>query len=217
MAQISPPLTTPIAVVDAALSASPDAHTRRTVLLVDGTANEVVEAWSWGYQRALPRAGFAVCTVELPGNALVGMFRSVQYVVCAIRFASRIAGQDVAVVGHSQGGTLLLWALAFWPDIRETVDEFVGLAPVVSGSLDANLGCATGSCAPLGWQLRRGSAFFAALGARVSPRLDYTVVYTQFDGDRASTAGRQSHPRGQQHRGAIDLPAAAGRTHAHAG
>ena len=41
---------------------------------------------------------------------------------------TRRAGERIAVMGHSQGGMSMRWALRFWPDTRAMVDDVIGMA-----------------------------------------------------------------------------------------
>ena len=68
----------------------------------------------------------------------------------AIRRIHRISGRRVAVMGHSQGGMSMRWALRFWPDTRAMVDDVIGFAGSNHGT-DSGGGCANG-CTPAGWQ-----------------------------------------------------------------
>lgn len=177
-----PSLRTPDEVLDAAVNCSADTRSRKTVLLVHGTGTTPRETWSWSYQRGLPAAGLAVCTVELPERAVIDMTRTVEYVVNAVRVARQLSGRKVAIIGHSQGGTLPLWATKFWPDVRSAVDDYIGLAPGVNGTQIANAACAPGSCAGVTWQARFGSNFLSRLHQGGLPEgVSYTNVYTEFD------------------------------------
>src|SRR2546426_10086337 len=59
--------------------------TRRTVLLIHGTGATPDEAWAWNYEKALPAAGFGVCTVTLPDRALHDFTASAEYPAYAAR------------------------------------------------------------------------------------------------------------------------------------
>lgn len=177
-----PPYTTPVKVLDRALECTPGARGRKTAVLVQGTGMTADETWGWGYERALPRVGFAVCTVEFAGRSLVSIFNQADYMVYAIRKARRLSGQKVSVIGHSQGGSHPLWAMKFWPDVRDAVDDYIGIAPGVNGARVGDVACVTGSCAALAWQVRFGSKYLTRLhegGLPVGP--SYTNIYTEFD------------------------------------
>ncbi len=177
-----PPYRTPVDVLDAAVHCSQNAANRKTVVLVHGTGFTADEAWSWGYERALPADGFGVCTVDLPGRSVVSIYEAADYVVYAIRKARAISGQKVSVIGHSQGGSHPLWAMKFWPDVRAAVDDYIGLAPGVNGTQLGNVLCSAGACADITWQVRFGSNYLNRLhegGLPESP--SYTNVYTVLD------------------------------------
>jgi len=140
------------------------------------------DTWSWSYEPALRADGFATCTVELPDHALGSFTEAAPYVVAAIRTASRRAGHPIAVVGHSQGGALPVWALAFWPGLAVRVTDVVSLAGPFGGTALANELCTAGRCAPLAWQLRQGSATLAALHAAPLPeRVAITSIAGLYD------------------------------------
>lgn len=151
---------------EAATTCQPRAELRAArgvVLLVAGTGATAEETWSWGYQPALRADGFATCTIELPDHALGSFTRAATYLRAGIRKASRLAGHRIAVVGHSQGGALPVWAVKFWPGTAARVSDVVSLAGPFGGTALANELCTAGRCAALAWQLRRGAATVAAL------------------------------------------------------
>lgn len=142
---------------------------RGVVLLVAGTGSTPEDTWSWSYVPALRADGFATCTVALPDHALGSFTEAAPYVASGIRVAARRAGHPIAVVGHSQGGALPVWALTFWPGLASRVTDVVSLAGPFGGTALGNELCMPGRCAPLAWQLRRGSATLAALTAAPLP------------------------------------------------
>lgn len=179
-----PALTVARADLDRGLVCSPglDGATEQPVLLVPGTTLTPEVDFSWNYERSLRALGRAVCTVELPGNAMGDVQTAAEHVVDAIRTMHRRSGQRVDVVGHSQGGMIGRWALRFWPDLRPIVDDLVGLAPSNHGTTLAPALCAV-ECAPAFWQQRDTAAFVAALnsGAETFAGVDYTSVFTALD------------------------------------
>ncbi|MDP2775880.1 MAG: hypothetical protein Q8O61_20165 [Nocardioides sp.] len=52
----------------------------------------------------------------------------------AIRKANRVSGRRIAVVGHSQGGALPVWAVKFWPGVAGRVTDVVSLAGPFGGT-----------------------------------------------------------------------------------
>jgi hypothetical protein len=136
---------------------------RGVVLLVAGTGATAEETWSWGYQLALRADGFATCTIELPDHGLGSFTNAAGYVAAGIRKAHRLAGRRIAVVGHSQGGALPVWAVKFWPGAGARVSDVVSLSGPFGGTALANELCLPGRCAALAWQLRQGARTVAAL------------------------------------------------------
>lgn len=153
------------------------------VLLIPGTTQTPAE-FSWNYARAFAAEGRPFCTVALPDKGMGDIQVAAEYVVSAVRTMSERAGGPVDVVGHSQGGMITRWALKFWPDTRDAVDDLVGLAPSNHGTVVANGIClAPGGCAPAIQQQRADARFIAALnaGRETWDEVDYTVAYTDFD------------------------------------
>lgn len=181
----SPALTQPRDQLRRATHCQPRAElraARRVVLLVHGTGEKQDETWSWSYEPALRGDGFATCSVQLPDHGLGDFDVAAEYVVAAIRKASRRAGRPVAVIGYSQGGALPVWAAKFWPDIADRVTDLISLGGPFDGTQLGNELCAPGQCAPLAWQLRRGSDHVAALRHAPLPQgAPVTSIFTQYD------------------------------------
>lgn len=178
-----PRLDTPRAVLDDAVCC-PSRLTRKTVLLVHGTSVTAEENWGWSWAKALPHAGFDVCTVEMPERLLVDIQTTAEYVVHAIRVVARRSGQRVSVVGLSQGALQPRWALRWWPDLRHLVDDYVSMAGTNRGSVFADVSCAGGSCLASLWQQRvDGSLFLTALnsGDTTPGGVSYTSVFSLTD------------------------------------
>lgn len=155
---------------------------KKTVLLVHGVGFDARDSWSWGYQRALVKDGFAICTVQVGnvgrGSATVGA----EYVVHAIREARERSGQEISVIGHSAGPPLVLWAMKYWPDVAESVDDVIGLAGAIQGTAFANGVCLLNKCPALAWQLARESDFVTALNdPRVDSAHDVTSLFSLTD------------------------------------
>lgn len=177
-----PRLQTPVALLDAAISCPSRLH-RKTVLLVHGTSVTADENWSWNYVKALPREGFDVCTVQMPDRLLIDIQTTTEYVVHAIRVVARRAGQPISVVGLSQGALQPRWALRWWPDIRNLVDDYVSMAGTNRGSVFADASCVSSCIASLWQQRTSGSAFQSALNAgdTTPGSVSYTSVYSLTD------------------------------------
>jgi triacylglycerol esterase/lipase EstA (alpha/beta hydrolase family) len=173
----------------AALRCTPSVRTdaREPILLVPGTTLTPEENFSWNYDRALNALGLPYCTIELPGKAMEDIQVAGEYVVYALRMMSRFQGQPnsrkVQIIGYSQGGMVPRWALRFWPDTRNLVDDDVGLDASNHGTITAESSCQNEGCAPAIWQQRNTSAFIAALNSyqETFPGISYTEIYTQED------------------------------------
>ena len=186
-----PALTVPQALLAAAVwcdsSVTPGSG-RQAVLLIHGTGSTPAEAWGWNYMNALPADGYGVCTVTLPNRAVGEFTESAEYAVYAARVAYQRSGRKIAIIGHSQGGTIAAWIGKFWPDVARNATDIISLDGPMQGSALANTICVAGSCTPLTWQLRIGGQHMAALkdsplqqGAAItsiSSRLD-EIVFPQ--------------------------------------
>jgi pimeloyl-ACP methyl ester carboxylesterase len=179
-----PPLSVPQTDLDAALecSGSLAGATRAPVLLVHGTGSNPQHNFSWNWVRALNSRGTPWCTVALLDNGLADIQTSAEYVVNAIRAMHERTGREISIVGHSQGGMVPRWALRFWPDTRERVDDLIGLAPSNHGSNGGDFVCTAG-CNPAFWQQSASSEFVKALNSfqETFAGISYTVVYTHTD------------------------------------
>src|ERR1700746_2620137 len=107
---------------------------RQAVLLIHGTGSTPDEAWGWGYQKALTADGFAVCTVTLPDRAVGNFTISAEYAVYAARYAYKLSGRKIAIIGHSQGGTITAWITKFWPDVARNATDVIALAGPMQGT-----------------------------------------------------------------------------------
>lgn len=183
-AEEGPALGVPVAELASSLDCHGDlaGADRDPVLLIPGTTL-TPEQFSWNYVPALTAEDRPFCTVELPDNAGADIQVSAEYVVSAIRTMSDEAGRQVDVIGHSQGGMITRWGLKFWPDLRDRVDDLVGLAPSNHGTVVADGVCAAGGCTPAIQQQRVGSEFLTALneGRETYDEVDYTAVSTDLD------------------------------------
>lgn len=182
--QEGPALTVARADLDAALQCSGDlaAADQAPVLMVPGTTLEPQVNFDWNWLPALTALGRPYCTIELPMNAMGDIQIAAEYVVHAVREMAATTGQKVQIIGHSQGGMVPRWALRFWPDVRDKVDDLVGLSPSNHGTVLSGGICVPG-CAPAIRQQGMGSAFMAALNRdfETVPGVDYTVIYTNLD------------------------------------
>ena len=150
------------------------------VLLVHGTGVTSRENWHT-YVPWLRSTGRGVCTVELVKRGTVDLQRSVERVVHAIRAMARRHDGRVSVIGHSQGGTQLVYAIKFWPDLAHLVDDYVGLAPLLQKSLFGDLRCQT-SCGEPIQQMRSDAAWLRQFMAHPLPAgPSYTTVASTYD------------------------------------
>ncbi|RBY88972.1 lipase [Blastococcus sp. TBT05-19] len=182
--QRGPRLSVPTAQLDAALRCNGSLREPAAdpVLLVPGTTLTPEVNFDWNYLRAFDQDGRRWCTVTLPQDATGDVQVAGEYVVHALRTMSRAAHRDVDVVGFSQGGMVPRWALRFWPDTRELVDDLIGLSPSNHGTVAADLACQR-PCNPSFHQQASRSQFMRALnsGAETFAGIDYTVAYTSTD------------------------------------
>ena len=104
------------------------------------------------------------------------------YIAYAIRQMYARGGRRISILGHSQGGMVMRWALRFWPDTRGMVDDVIGMAGTNHGSVIVPALCVP-SCAPALWQQRDSANFYAALnsGAETFAGISYTEIYSHTD------------------------------------
>ena len=176
-----PPLTVPVATLEAALHCPltfPDA--REPVLLVHGTFTNDAENYDWNYRTDLDGRGFDVCTVTLPNRSLDDIQVASEYVVHAIRRIAAASGDQVDVIGHSQGGLEPRWAIKWWSDIPPLVDDLVMLATPNHGTL---LGPFGGVLCAACFQMGPSSDLLNALNAgdETPGAVSYTSIWSDYD------------------------------------
>lgn len=178
-----PPLNVPAAQLRTALQCTPDvARAARTpVLLNPATGVTAQENYSWNWERALSAAGIPWCAYTAPYHTLGDIPTSGEYLVYAIRTMYARSGRRIDILGHSQGGMSMRWALRFWPDTRHMVDDVVGFAGSNHGTTAAAV-CVDG-CPPAVWQQYASSSFIRALNsyAETFAGISYTEVYSHTD------------------------------------
>jgi hypothetical protein len=171
------------------------------VLLSPGTSATGKQNFSWNYERAFTAQHRAFCDLTPPHHTLGDIQVAGEYLVYGIRTLHARAGRRIAVVGHSQGGMSMRWALRFWPDTRAMVDDIIGMAPTNHGT-SAGGSCQPGttSCVPAGWQQSSTARFIQALNSRTETfaGISYTNVFTHTDeevkpSDDAATASSSLH------------------------
>jgi len=181
-----PALRVPRATLAAALTCHNDLRTApgEPVLLSPATGVTPVQNYSWNYERAFRAQHRAWCTVTMPFHTLGDIQTAGEYLVYAIRTMHSRAGRRVAVMGHSQGGMSMRWALRFWPDTRAMVDDVIGMAGSNHGTSSAALAVPEGAkLPPASLQQGAGSKFIQALnsGAETFTGISYTEIYTHTD------------------------------------
>lgn len=164
------------------------------VLLVHGTGVTSKENWRT-YVPWLRGTGRGVCTVELVRRGTVDLQRSVERVVHAIRVVAARHHGRIDVIGHSQGGTQLVYAIKFWPDLARLVDDYVGLAPLVNKSMFGDLRCQTPCGEPI-QQTRSDSRWLRAFLSHPLPDgPSYTTIASRYD-EVVVPAPQSSHLKG---------------------
>jgi triacylglycerol lipase len=156
--------------------------THEPVLLVHATTETGRRNWSSNFARVLPKLGYDVCTVELVDEATGDIQASAERTVYAIRTVASRANRKVQVVGHSQGPLEVRWAIKYWPDIPNLVDDLIGIAAPYHGWRQTDIYCGSACVAAL-WQMRMESKFMGALNAgdETPGDVSYTSVYTLTD------------------------------------
>jgi len=182
-----PALETPAATLAAALHCPGTLKdgNRPPVLLVPGTGLLGPENWDWGYGPALRALGIESCTVDLPGAGMGDIQVAAEYVVYGVKQMAAETGGKVSVVGYSQGGLDIRWAIKHWPEIRPLIEDFVGIAPANHGADSAAALCGLpAGCGPSIRQMSPGSKLLTALdaGPQVFPGISFTTVYSNTDG-----------------------------------
>ena len=181
-----PALSVSAATVTAAMKCvgNPATSAGEPVLLSPATGVTPDENYSWNYERAFTVQGRAWCAVTMPYNTLGDIQTAGEYLVAAIRTMYARAHRRIAVMGHSQGGMSMRWALRFWPDTRSMVDDVIGMAGSNHGSTGLGV-CIPNkiACPPAVWQQGAHANFIAALnsGAETFAGISYTEIFTHHD------------------------------------
>jgi triacylglycerol esterase/lipase EstA (alpha/beta hydrolase family) len=179
---------------------------RTPVLFVTPTLVDPGEAF-FGYERAFDAQGIPYCTVTIPDFTTEDIQVSAEYVVYAVRTIHSETGEQLDMLGWSQGGgPEPRWALRFWPDIRPMVAKLIDLEAPNHGTILLHTLCVGGQCLnalcpghcpPAIWQQADNSNFTAALNSaeETFPGIAYTNVYShtsQFVQPNLSDAGTTS-------------------------
>jgi pimeloyl-ACP methyl ester carboxylesterase len=181
-----PQLTVATATLAAALHCTGDvaAGALEPVLLNPATGVTPDQNFSWNYERAFNAQGRPWCAISMPYDTEGDIQIAGEYLVYAIRTMSATAHRRIAVMGHSQGGMSMRWALRFWPDTRALVDDVIGIAGTNHGTTSLGV-CITGKtlCPAASWQQGAGARFIAALnsGTETFAGISYTEIFTHTD------------------------------------
>jgi hypothetical protein len=181
-----PALDVPLGTLQAALSCHGElgAGPLEPVLLNPATGVTPEQNFSWNYERAFNAQGRAWCALTMPQHTEGDIQIAGEYLVYGIRTMYAAAGRRIAVMGHSQGGMSMRWALRFWPDTRAMVDDVIGMAGTNHGTT-AVAGCVAGLtlCPAASWQQGAKANFITALnsGAETFPGISYTEIFTHTD------------------------------------
>lgn len=181
-----PTLTVTKASLKAALQCSGDFKRSKLqpVLLNPATGVTVDQNYSWNYQRAFTAQERPWCAIHMPSHTLGDIQVSGEYLVYAIRTMRAKSNRDIAIMGHSQGGMSMRWALRFWPDTRAMVDDVIGMAGSNHGTKGIPA-CLPGltTCMPAVWQQQDKAEFIKALNSRAETfkGISYTQIYTKTD------------------------------------
>ena len=181
-----PPLSVPAAALTASLSCQPGVRDAAVtpVLLNPATGVTAAQNYSWNWEPALTKLKIPWCAYTAPQDTLGDIPTSGEYLVSAIRTMYRLAGRPIAIMGHSQGGMSMRWALRFWPDTRPMVREVIGFSGSNHGTqVLGPQDCAVEGCPPADWQQLYDSPFIMALnsGAETFAGIAYTEIWTHTD------------------------------------
>jgi hypothetical protein len=181
-----PALSVPAATLRAALECSGPLATSalEPVLLNPATGVTPDQNYSWNYERAFTAQGRPWCAITMPFHTLGDIQTAGEYLVFAIRTMYATGHRRIAILGHSQGGMSMRWALRFWPDTRPMVDDVIGMAGTNHGTSSLGV-CVQGrtSCPPATWQQAASARFITALnsGTETFAGISYTEIFTHTD------------------------------------
>lgn len=183
--QPGPPLSVPQSQLAASLYCEPSVRNASVepVLLNPATGVTAAQNYSWNWEPALNQLGIPWCAYTAPYSTLGDIQTSGEYLVYAIRTMYAMAGRKIAIMGHSQGGMSMRWALRFWPDTRSMVDKVIGFSGSNHGTTVGGPWMCGDGCPPADWQQFAGSNFINALNsyAETFPGISYTEIYTHTD------------------------------------
>ena len=180
-----PRLTVPVALLRASLRCEATVRHAKVepVLLNPATGATPEENYGPSWEPALDKLGIPWCTYTAPYHTLGDIQLSGQYLTFAIRAVHALAGRRIAVMGHSQGGMSMRWALRFWPDTRRMVDDVIGFSGTNHGTTMFSAAQCRLGCPPASWQQGASSNFIKALNSysETFRGISYTEIYTHTD------------------------------------
>ena len=162
-----PDLTVPEAELKAAFECPIDPKNAKEtpIMFVTGTGATGDQGYLIG-QDAFEQSGHPVCYMNFPDFTTADIQVSAEYLVYGLRREFAMADRKIAVFGISQGGLLPRFALTYWPDLRNKVDDVLSAAGTHHGTTVAR-GCSESTpCAPANWQQARGSNLLDALNSQ---------------------------------------------------
>jgi hypothetical protein len=186
LGQPGPALSVPKSKLKASLKCQHSVQNAKVepVLLNPATGVTAKENFSWNWEPALDKLRIPWCAYTAPYETLGNIETSGEYLVYAIRHVYGMAHRRIAVLGHSQGGMSMRWALRFWPDTRSMVRDVIGIDGSNHGtSALGQRDCALEGCSPATWQQLAGSNFLKALNSRAETfaGISYTEIYSHTD------------------------------------
>ena len=183
--QPGPALDVPLAQLQASLQCERGVRDASVepVLLNPGTGVTAEQNFSWNWEPALEKLGLPWCAYTAPYHTLGDIQTSGEYLVYAIRTMYAMAGRTITIMGHSQGGMSMRWALRFWPDTRAMVNKVIGFAGDNDGTTTITPSACALGCPPADWQQMSTSNFIQALDSDTEtfPGISYTNIYTHTD------------------------------------
>ncbi|GAB4006454.1 esterase/lipase family protein [Nocardioides ultimimeridianus] len=155
------------------------------VLLNPATSVTPDQDYAWTYEKAFTAQKRYWCAVTMPFHTFGDIQTAGQYLVHAIRTMHARTDRRIGILGHSQGGMSMRWALRFWPDTRAMVADVIGMAGSNHGTTALPL-CGTAgvaTCTPAVWQQQADAQFIKALNSRAETfaGISYTEVYSHTD------------------------------------
>lgn len=153
------------------------------VLLVHGRSTTRELTWGWNYWTALPDRGFDVCWVQLPDRSFGDIQISAEYIARAVEVMHEATGEQIDVLGSSQGGVSSRWVVKYFPAGAFVDDQIALASPNHGTALVEQVIAGGGRVTESLWQLHPASTFLGALnGGDESPGpVDYTSVYSKTD------------------------------------